>query len=218
MPFYAVANGREKGIFSTWSACNQSVKGYKNATYKKFSTKAEAEEFIQRHDTKNVMYDQTNYVESQLTFTPDYFVYTDGSCINNGKHNAKAGIGIFFDVEDPRNISKKIQGKSTNNVAEITAVIETFPLIKNDVKNGKRIGIISDSEYAIKCVTNYGEKCSQQGWIQDIPNKELVKKAYELYKDVQNVQFLHIRAHTSNTDNHSRGNDFADKLANQCLM
>lgn len=67
-------------------------------------------------------------------------------------------------------------------------------------------------------MTNYGEKCSQRGWVQDIPNKELVKKAYELYKDVKNVQFVHIRAHTSNTYIHSQGNDFVDELANQCLM
>lgn len=106
--------------FLTWSACNQSLKGYKNAIYNKFSTEAEA---------------------GELTFTPDYCVYTVGSCIHNGKHNAKAGIGIFFDVKDPRNISKKIQGKPTNNVAEITAVIETFAIIKNDVKNGKHIVI-----------------------------------------------------------------------------
>lgn len=217
MPFYAVANGREKGIFSTWDACNQSVKGYKNAAYKKFATKTEAEDFIQGWDTKPVLSNQMEYVKRQLNMTPDYFVYTDGSCINNGKYNAKAGIGIFFDVKDPRNISKKIEGKQTNNVAEITALIETFPIIKNDLDNGKHIAIVSDSEYAIKCATSYGEKCSHQGWRLDIPNKELVKKVYELYKHTKTVQFVHIMAHTSNTDLHSRGNDFADKLANQCF-
>lgn len=218
MPFYAVANGREKGIFSTWDACNHSVKGYKNAAYKKFATKTEAEDFIRDCHDKPVMSNQMEYVNRQLNMNPDYFVYTDGSCINNGKHNAKAGIGIFFDVKDPRNISKKIEGKQTNNVAEITALIETFSMIKNDLDNGKHIAIVSDSEYAITCATSYGEKCSHRGWCMDIPNKELVKKVYELYKNTQTVQFVHIMAHTSNTDVHSRGNDFADKLANQCFM
>lgn len=73
---------------------------------------------------------QTDYVESQLNIPLDYFVYTDGSCINNGKPNAKAGIGIFFDINDPRNISKRIKGKHTNNVDELTAIIETFPVIQ----------------------------------------------------------------------------------------
>ena len=49
--------------------------------------------------------------------------------------------------------------------------------------------------------------------------KDLVKTAYELYKDNQtNIRFLHIRAHTNNTDIHSIGNDHADKLANMAVV
>ena len=70
------------------------------------------------------------------------------------------------------------------------------------------------SEYAIKCVSSYGEKCYKKDWNVDIPNKELVKTAYEIYKDKLNIQFIHIKAHTHNTDIHSFGNDNADKLAN----
>jgi len=216
MSFYAVAKGRTNGIFLSWKDCSQSVKGYKNAKYKKFSTKEEAEEFIsQTCITQNL--DNHHYVEHQLTCRPNYFVYTDGSCIHNGKSNARAGIGIFFDMDDPRNISKKIEGKQTNNVAELMALIDAYSIVKHDVVNGKNIAIVSDSEYAIKCATHYGAKCSKQDWMVDIPNKELVKKAYETYKNVKNIQLIHIRAHTNNTDIHSRGNDFADKLANQAL-
>jgi ribonuclease HI len=39
MTFYAVANGRTIGIFLNWNDCNNSVKKYKNALYKKFNTK-----------------------------------------------------------------------------------------------------------------------------------------------------------------------------------
>ena len=49
MVFYAVANGRNIGIFSNWTECNNSVKGYKNAMYKKFDTKEEADCFIQNN-------------------------------------------------------------------------------------------------------------------------------------------------------------------------
>lgn len=28
-------------------------------------------------------------------------VYTDGACENNGKHNAKAGIGVWFGDNNP---------------------------------------------------------------------------------------------------------------------
>lgn len=225
MVYYAVANGRTIGIFLHWNECNISVKGYKNALYKKFDTKEEADNFIKANeknidDINNKCKNQhhnniiTTTKDNDIIFNSDYYVYTDGACSNNGRDNALAGIGIFFGINDNRNISKKIEGKQTNNTAELTAIIETYHIIENDILNGTKIAIVSDSEYAIKCVSSYGEKCYKKGWNVDIPNKELVKTAYELYKDKLNVQFIHIKAHTHNTDIHSFGNDNADKLAN----
>jgi viroplasmin and RNaseH domain-containing protein len=45
MSFYAVANGRVNGVFRTWSECNNSVKGFKNAIYKKFNGEEDAIKF-----------------------------------------------------------------------------------------------------------------------------------------------------------------------------
>jgi len=147
---------------------------------------------------------------------PDYYVYTDGACSNNGKPNARAGIGIYFGVDDPRNVSTKVEGRQTNNVAELSAIIETYSIIEKDILEGKYIVIMSDSVYAIRCVTSYGEKCDKTGW-KDIPNKELVQIAYKLYTDKPNIRFQHVAAHTNGTDVHSIGNDYADKLANKAI-
>lgn len=237
MVFYAVANGKNIGIFLNWNDCNNSVKGYKNAIYKKFDTKEDADNFIknnnksidktiqttdnncikQKHITSFFNTVNTIQKEDNNSFVPDYYVYTDGACSNNGKDNALAGIGIYFGMDDPRNLSKKIEGKQTNNTAELTAIIETYFIIKNDIENDKKIAIVSDSEYAIKCVTTYGEKCYKNDWKLNIPNKELVKTAYDIYKDKLNIKFIHIKAHTNNTDIHSFGNDNADKLANMAI-
>ena len=215
MAFYAVANGRTIGIFSNWNDCSNSVKGHKNAIYKKFNTKEEAEQFILSNmKTPDELKTKIPTISS---FTPDYYVYTDGACSNNGKKWASAGIGIFFGINDPRNVSQIIEGKQTNNTAELSAIIHTYPIIKNDVLHGAKVAIVTDSEYAMKCVSSYGEKCSKKGWIVDIPNKDLVKLAYETYKDISNVQFIHIKAHTNNTDAHSIGNHNADKLANMAI-
>ncbi len=226
MPFYAVVNGRTIGVFLNWNDCNNSVKGYKNAVYKKFDTRSEADNFIQINNTNiddiqkqipiKSSFDTIHSIQTEdvVKFNPDYYVYTDGACSNNGKDNALSGIGIFFGIDDNRNISKKIEGKQTNNTAELSAIIETYYIIENDIVNGKKIAIVSDSEYAIKCVSSYGDKCSKNGWNVDIPNKELVKTAHAMYKDKQNIKFIHIKAHTNNTDIHSFGNDNADKLAN----
>jgi ribonuclease HI len=226
MSFYAVANGKNIGIFSSWDECKASVNGYKNATYKKFDKREAAEAFMNENSgesTKAFIYENsgesipTVKSDSHPEFTPDYYVYTDGACSNNGKENAIAGIGIFFGTDDPRNLSQKIEGKQTNNAAELTAIIKTYPIIEADVREGKKIVIMTDSEYAIKCISTYGEKCYNQNWKKDIPNKELVKLAYERYKDWPNIRFIHIRAHTEKTDIHSIGNDGADKLANASI-
>jgi len=220
--FYAVANGRTIGILLNWDDCHSSVTGYKNASYKKFDTKEEAEKFIKlsnpnfseskkQNSIQNIL--DANKDDKKINFIPDYYVYTDGSCLNNGSKNAIARIGIFFRINDNRNVSDKVEGKQSNNTAELSAIIRVYSIIKNDITNGKKVTIVSDSKYALKCVSSYGKKCYDNKWNDDIPNKELVKTAYEIYKNESNIQFLHIKAHTNNTDIHSIGNKHADELA-----
>jgi ribonuclease HI len=226
MNFYAVVNGRQIGVFLNWAECKESVLGYGGAIYKKFDTREKAEEFIETRGIIEMKSPFTSPFTSQSTpqstsqstsqsTEPDYYVYTDGACTNNGKVNARAGIGIFFGPNDPRNVSQSIGGKQTNNAAELSAIIYTYSLIKDDIRCGKHVTIVTDSEYCIKCLTTYGSKCSAQNWTKDIPNKDLVKLAYELYADNTNIQFLHVAAHTGKSDPHSVGNDGADRLANK---
>ena len=151
---------------------------------------------------------------------PDYYVFTDGACSNNGKPTAKAGIGVFFGPDDPRNISRPLAPgiKQTNNTAELTAIIETFGVIQDDLATGKRIGICTDSEYAIRCATTYGRRCHANGWKDEIPNKPLVQQIYTLYdRHKGQTQLVHIRAHTGQTDVFSVGNENADRLANLAI-
>jgi ribonuclease HI len=145
------------------------------------------------------------------------YVYTDGSCSNNGRQNALAGIGVYFKEDDPRNISERVQGKQSNNTAELGAILKVYEILEADILSGKRFTIVSDSDYAIRCVTSYGEKCAKKLWKDTIPNKELVKQLYELYSNKPNIQFIHINAHTGKQDIHSLGNDAADKLANKAI-
>lgn len=150
-------------------------------------------------------------------FVPDYYVYTDGSCMNNGSPDAVAGMGIWFGESDSRNVSEKVEGKQSNNTAELGAFIRLYSIIADDIIDGKKIGIVSDSYYAITCVTGYGETCSKNNWKKNIPNKDIVKTAYELYRDKKNIRFIQVKGHSGNTDPHSIGNDGADKLANKAI-
>lgn len=44
--YYAVANGRNTGIYENWSDCQQQVNGYSGAKYKKFSSVEAAQDFL----------------------------------------------------------------------------------------------------------------------------------------------------------------------------
>ncbi len=168
---------------------------------------------------ENIVYEKEDRlisISDLSKFNIDYFVYTDGACINNGSDNAIAGIGIYFGENDVRNVSKQVIGKQSNNVAELQAIIDVYDIIKNDIKN-KKICIASDSTYALRCITEYGYEQAKNNWKRNIPNKDLVKYGYELYKNEKDIYFMYVKAHTENMDIHSKGNDGADKLANKAI-
>ena len=213
--YYAVAKGKTPGIYSTWDECKNETTGYKGAIFKKFKTEEEANDFIKENTLIVSETEKETTQEENEEFIPDYYVYTDGACAHNGKPNAKAGIGIYFGKDDIRNVSERIEGKQTNNCAELLAVIKTYDLIENDIiENNKKITIVTDSEYVLKCVTAYGKRNKEKNWEKEIPNKELVKELYELYENEKNIKFKHIFAHTDKKDIHSLGNEGADMLAN----
>ncbi len=150
-------------------------------------------------------------------------VYTDGACANNGKPDARAGFGIWFGKDDPRNNYESFNGLQTNNRAELLAIVKALTILREDIENGTTINIYSDSSYSIRCCTSYGKKCEKKGWKnpndkhKPIPNVEIVKTAYMFCKNFKNINFIHIRAHTGLTDEHSIGNENADRLANLAI-
>jgi ribonuclease HI len=202
--FYAVAVGKKPGIYTNWNECKVNIDDVKGAIYKKFETIEEASEFIE--DYSNSLY-----------------VYTDGACTNNGSSNARAGIGIFFSKDSEFNQSIELVGdKLTNNVAELTAIINAIKIIQGNTcfNKYKNKIVVTDSEYAIKCATTYGSKLAEKDWKPKkdkiIPNLDLVKVLYELVVKYE-IKFKHVLAHTGNKDRHSIGNYYADLLANKSI-
>lgn len=207
--FYGVRVGRNIGIFDTWKECQKSINGFSGAEFKSFLTLEETEKYIKNDNNikdNNIKDNNIKYIK----------VYTDGACSNNGKPNAKAGIGVFFAEGDPRNYSGNFDGKQTNNIAEIKAIIKAYEILENEILENKHVLIFSDSKYAINAASSYGKKQDKNGWSINIPNKKLVREIYELFKD-KNVEFRHVLAHTNGTDLNSIGNRTADILATSAI-
>ena len=99
-------------------------------------------------------------------------VYTDGACSNNGQKGAMAGLGVYFGENDYRNCYERIDGKQTNNTAELKAIIRAVELLERDIAMGTVINIYTDSDYAKRCCTSYGEKLEKVCWIKKKTNSQ----------------------------------------------
>jgi ribonuclease HI len=59
-------------------------------------------------------------------------IYTDGTCFNNGKLNARCSSGVWFGPNDNWNTALKVQGPpQSNQVGEIAAIIKALTSVLN---------------------------------------------------------------------------------------
>ena len=165
------------------------------------------ENILIKKDNKNEKNNEKNNEKKTIT------IYTDGSCKNNGKKNAIAGIGVYS--ENVYNISEKIEGRQTNQCAELYAILKALELTKID--DYSIVYIYTDSLYSINCITKWVYGWINNGWLdkkkKPVKNKNIIQPIHNIYKKYSNIRFIHIEAHTNKTDIHSLGNAKADELA-----
>ena len=78
--------------------------------------------------------------------------------------------------------------------------------------------IHTDSEYAIKCFTEWGALWASKGWKKstggDVLHQDILKPMWEVWKRRgSKIRLHHVAAHTGGRDIHSLGNAKADALA-----
>lgn len=95
-------------------------------------------------------------------------VCVDGLCLNNGKKDPRAGAEIFYRPGNARNTAVCVPGRQTNNRGEILAILTA--LIQANPH--KKISIYSDSEYAIKMLTEWAPDKHSIGW--NVENGDLL--------------------------------------------
>ena len=157
-------------------------------------------------------------------------VYTDGSTVNNGKKNASGGIGVFFYLDDMKNLSEKYNSNNvTNQKCELLAIVKALQIIKSKFgRHSKKINVLvhTDSDYCIKCMTNYVKVWLRNNWKlrngNNVKNRNLIELLLNLTNEFNNVSYNHIRSHQVEPTNKDSleykvwyGNMMADKLANQ---
>jgi ribonuclease HI len=125
-------------------------------------------------------------------------IYTDGACSGN------PGPGGWGTILMYKNVKKEISGymeNTTNNIMEITAVIEGLKLLKYECE----VEIYSDSAYVVNAFNNHWiEGWRKKNWInsskEPVKNKELWQELYNLTKQ-HNVKFIKVKGHSDNEYN-----------------
>ena len=148
-----------------------------------------------------------------------FIIYTDGACKNNGSKKAKAGVGVYFSKRNNikiNDISQKLLCENpTNNKAELTAILMALEkCCENNIK--QNIIIYTDSDYCIKCITCWYPEWIKQPNFNKKKNIDILNKIFKYYNE-KTMKLIHIRSHTGLQDEHSIGNEYADKLATSCI-
>lgn len=128
----------------------------------------------------------------------EVIIYTDGACSGNPGPGGWGSILMYKDNKKEISGGKK---DTTNNVMELTAVIEALKLLKFKCK----VSVYSDSAYVVNAFNQkwiYG--WMKNGWKnaskEPVKNKELWQELYELTK-VHEVNFVKVKGHSDNEYN-----------------
>ena len=133
-------------------------------------------------------------------------IYTDGACRGNPGPGGWGAILIY------KNNRKEIKGGSlltTNNIMELTAVIEALLLLKYS----SNIVLTTDSNYVKDGITTWIHNWKAKGWKtsnkKPVKNKELWLKLDDLASK-HIIDWKWVKGHSGHP-----GNEKADSLANE---
>jgi Ribonuclease HI len=158
-----------------------------------------------------------------------FLIYTDGSCLNNGQANPRAGCSFVYKLVDAARMilgdtghvrfRLENQGPTgechpqTSNRAELRAVIAALRFRCWHGEGFKHLVIATDSEYVVKGATSWVRGWRKRGWVTSIgkpvKNRDLweclLGQIEESDKDGLQVSFWRIpRALNTDADYHAR--------------
>lgn len=191
--FYAVKNGRETGIFKTWTECRRQVLGFENAVFRGFDTLEAALAYL--NDTELPARDARDgaaaaYVDGSYDIRTNRFSYGMVLFYGGGEHRQS---GAFSDTK---------LAAMQNVAGEVRGAMEAM---KYCADNGiEKLDIYYD--YA--GIENW---CTG-AWRANKPGTIDYKAYYDRASDKVDIRFIKVKGHSGD-----RYNDLADRLAKEAL-
>lgn len=190
--FYAVAKGRNPGIYTSWDACKDNVHQYPGAIYKSFALNQDAQAFLASKNGSvvkaargksgsgrvlkgvNVKKPICGAISATCSTENLVSIYTDGATSNNGKKGATGGYGVYFGPDDKRNVSRGLHEVDdtkvyppTNQRAELHALSYALSYIHRALKDDnseQQYRIYTDSMYGKKCIETWASGWAKKNW------------------------------------------------------
>ena len=136
-------------------------------------------------------------------------IYTDGACSGNPGPGGWGSILIYDDIRKEISGGKK---DTTNNIMEMTAVIEGLKLLKYPCE----VEVYSDSAYVVNAFNQkWIQGWKKNGWKNSskeaVKNRELWEKLDEL-TSIHDVRFIKVKGHSDNEFNNR-----CDELARNAI-
>lgn len=189
--FYAVKEGRSKGIYASWEECKKQIDGYSGAKYKSFKSMQEATAYLNDAFVNETMPDElTAYVDGSYNSLTKEFSY-GVVILNDGKKITFNKKMDDVDLASMRNVAGEIKGSEA--------------AMRYAIENGyKNIAIYHDYEGIARwCL---GE------WKTNKDGTKAYKAYYDSIKDKLHVRFVKVKGHSND-----KYNDMADMLAKEAL-
>lgn len=207
MPYYAIVEGRNPGVYDSDSDWKRESIGYKHAVFKRFDSQIDALKYV----TKG------GKIEN---------VFVDGSCRRDNSRRPAAGFGVYYGPGDASNTAMMLHSyiRATNVRAELCAVLHALKNVHQSLLNEtatRPVRILSDSKTSVQSCNKWGNKWKKNGWKKSrggtIRDVDLIKQVVTL-KDLinshyaskgwHNIIVAHVNAHSGNLANNE-----ADRLA-----
>lgn len=136
-------------------------------------------------------------------------IYTDGACSGNPGPGGWGAILMYKENKKEISGGKK---DTTNNIMELTAVIEGLKLLKYPCE----VDLYSDSAYVVNAfaqgwIYNWAKNNWKTAGKEPVKNKEIWQELYALTK-THKVNFIKVKGHSDNEYNNR-----CDELARNAI-
>ena len=141
--YYVVWEGAKPGIYNTWAQCQLQVKGYPNARYKSYSTKAEATDAYAGAFVPPVRKRKPTTATTNAGIEWDS-ISVDAACSGNPGRMEYRGVETQ-NKNELFHIGPLNEG--TNNVGEFLALVHALAMLKK--QGDSKTPVYSDSKIAM---------------------------------------------------------------------